>query len=204
MCELDVQATRDGAVVVIHDDTIDRTTDGHGAVAEMTLAEVGRLDAGSKCGARFRGERIPTLEQVFKAAKSRLGLNIEIKEGAVEPIVCELIRKFDARAFSMVSSFGWRALEHVRAIDPEIRIGLLAEEKPSALLRSAEKMGAYAVNPRFDLASREFCDEAHRRGLAVLVWTVDAPELMHYMIEAGVDGIMTNHPARLAAILRGE
>jgi len=204
MCELDVQATRDGAVVVIHDDTVDRTTDGNGAVAEMTLDEIRRLDAGIKCGAQFGGERIPTLEQVFEATRSRLSLNIEIKEGAVESTVCELIRKFDACASSMISSFAWRALENVRAIDPEIRIGLLAEEKPSALLRAAEKMRAYAVNPRFDLASRDFCDEAHRRGLAVLVWTVDARELMHYMIEAGVDGIMTNHPARLAAILRGE
>lgn len=204
MCELDVQATHDGAVIVLHDDTVDRTTDGHGAVAEMTLDEVGRLDAGIKCGAQFRGERIPTLEQVFEATRSRVALNIEIKEGAVEPAVCELIRRFDARSSSMVSSFEWRALQHVRMIDPEIRIGLLAEEKPPALLRAAEKMQAYAVNPRFDLVSREFCDEAHRRDLAVLAWTVDVPELMRYMIEAGVDGIMTNHPARLAAILRGE
>src|SRR5579872_4989688 len=88
MCELDVQATRDGAVVVIHDETIDRTTDGHGAVAQLTLAEIQRFDAGAKFGAKFASQRIPTLDEVMRATRGKLGLNIEIKEGAVERQVC--------------------------------------------------------------------------------------------------------------------
>ena len=203
MCELDVQATRDGAVVVIHDDTVDRTTDGHGAVAALTLEEIQRLDASVKFPA-YRGERIPTLEEVMTAMRGKLGLNIEIKEGAVEREVCGLMRKHDALGTSMVSSFEWRALEAVRAIDREIRVGLLAEKNRDALIDAASAMNAYAVNPRFDMVDATFCGNAHARGLKVLVWTVDAPEAMRVLIDAGIDGIMTNYPARLRDVMRGD
>ena len=203
MCELDVQATRDGAVVVMHDETVDRTTDGHGAVAQLTLAEIRHLDAGAKFDAKFSGERVPTLDEVMKAVSGKLGLNIEIKEGAVERQVCELMRSHDALTTSIVSSFEWKALEAVRAIDPAIRVGLLAEKNPAALLDGAVAMRAYAVNPRYDMVDAEFCREAHARGLAVLVWTVDAPAAMRILIDAGVDGIMTNYPARLRDVLAG-
>lgn len=201
MCELDVQSTRDGAVVVIHDETVDRTTDRHGAVAALTLAEIQRLDAGAKYGASFRGERIPTLDEVLKAMRGKLGLNIEIKEGAVERQVCELMRYYDALTTSMVSSFEWKALETVRAIDPEIRVGLLAEKNRDTLIDAASTMRAYAVNPRFDMVDAAFCEKARARGLKVLVWTVDAAEAMRILIAAGVDGIMTNYPARLRDVL---
>jgi glycerophosphoryl diester phosphodiesterase len=201
MCELDVQATCDGAVVVIHDETIDRTTDGTGAVANLTLDQIRKLDAGAKFGARFRGERIPTLDEVFVAARGKLGLNIEIKEGAVEREVCRLIRAHDALSNSMVSSFEWKALEEVRSIDPAIRIALLAEKHRDRLIAAASEMSAFAVNPRYDLADASFCDKAHARGLKVFVWTVDAPEAMRILIDAGVDGIMTNYPARLRKVL---
>src|SRR3984893_5281869 len=133
MCELDVQATRDGAVVVIHDETVDRTTDGQGAVAALTLAEIQRLDASFKFPS-FRGERIPTLDEVLKAVRGKLGLNIEIKEGAVEKQVCELMRSYEALTPSMVSSFEGKALEAVSAIDPEIRVALLAEKNRDTLI----------------------------------------------------------------------
>jgi glycerophosphoryl diester phosphodiesterase len=201
MCELDVQSTRDGAVVVVHDETVDRTTDGHGAVADLTLEEIQRLDAGIKRGASFRGERIPTLDEVMQAVRGRLGLNIEIKEGAVERQVCELMRSYDALATSMVSSFEWKALEKVSAIDPSIRIGLLAEKNRDTLFDAASAMQAYAVNPRFDMVDAAFCAKAHARGFKVLVWTVDVPEAMQILIAAGVDGIMTNYPARLRDVL---
>jgi glycerophosphoryl diester phosphodiesterase len=203
MCELDVQATRDGAVVVMHDETVDRTTNGHGAVAQLTLGEIQRLDAGAKFDARFSGERIPTLDEVMTALRGKLGLNIEIKEGAVERQVCDLMRARDALTTSMVSSFEWKALEAVRAIDPAIRVALLAEKNPAALLDAAVAMRAYAVNPRYDMVDAAFCREAHGRGLQVLVWTVDAPAAMRILIDAGVDGIMTNYPVRLRDVLAG-
>ncbi len=203
LCELDVQATRDGAVVVIHDDTVDRTTDGTGAVNRLTLAEIKRLDAGVSKDARFAGERVPTLAEVFAAVGGRVGLNIEIKEGAVERGVCEIIRANRALETSLVSSFEWNALRAVQKIDPQVRIALLAEKEPAQLLGAASAMRACAVNPRFDLVTPEFCADAHARGLKVLVWTVDVPELMRLLIDFGVDGIMTNYPARLREVLGG-
>ena len=202
MCELDVQATRDGEVVVIHDETVDRTTDGAGAVAALTLAEIRKLDAGVKFGERFRGERIPTLDEVLKAVRGKLGLNIEIKEGAVENEVCELMRAHDAIGTSMVSSFDWKALDTVRKINPAIRIAPLAEKNRDGLIDAAVARHAHAVNPRFNMVDAAFCDRAHARGLQVLVWTVDVPEAMKILIEAGVDGIMTNYPGRLRDVMR--
>jgi glycerophosphoryl diester phosphodiesterase len=188
---------------VIHDETVDRTTDGRGAVADLTLEEIQRLDAGIKFGASFRGERVPTLDEVMKAVRGKLGLNIEIKEGAVERQVCELMRCYGALTTSMVSSFEWKALEKVRALDPGIRVGLLAEKNREALIDAASAMRAYAVNPRFDMVDAAFCTMAHARGLKVLVWTVDASEAMRILIAAGVDGIMTNYPARLRDVIAG-
>ena len=203
MCELDVQSTHDGAVVVMHDETVDRTTDGVGAVADLTLAEIQRLDAGSKFGAAFKDERIPTLDEVMKAVRGRLGLNIEIKAGAVERQVYRLMRSYEALATSLVSSFEWKALENIRALDPEVRIGLLAEKDRDILIDAASAMHAYSINPRFDMVDAAFCDKAHARGLKVLVWTVDAPEAMQILIGFGVDGIITNYPARLRDAMAG-
>ena len=194
MCELDVQLSGDGAVVVIHDDTVDRTTNGRGAVSDMSLANLKRLDAG-------RGERIPTLDEVFARTSGKCGLNIELKGGLVEREVAALMRKWNAIDTSMVSSFDWSKLAAIHEIDRGIRIGVLAEEKAPAMLAKAVELHAYAVNPRHDLVTSALCDDAHARGLRVLVWTVDAPEEMRRQLECGVDGIMTNYPARLREVL---
>jgi glycerophosphoryl diester phosphodiesterase len=204
MCELDVQLTRDRAVVVMHDDTVDRTTDGHGAVADLTLEELKRLDAGARFqdGAR-RGERVPTLDEVFHAVAGRCALNVELKEAGFEREVAAIMRKWHASGDSMVSSFDWKALETMRSVDPGIRAGVLAEKGAEKMIAAALGMRAYSVNPRFDMVTREFCDRAHQQGLAVLTWTVDAPELMRYLIDAGVDGIMTNYPERMRSLGSG-
>ncbi len=204
MCELDVQLTRDRAVVVMHDDTVDRTTDGHGAVADLTLEELKRLDAGvrTKDGAR-RGERVPTLDEVFQAVAGRCALNVELKEAGFEREVAAIMHKWHAAGDSMVSSFDWKALETMRSVEPEIRAGVLAEKGAEKMIGAALRMRAYSVNPRFDMVTREFCDRAHQQGLVVLTWTVDAPELMRYLIDAGVDGIMTNYPERMRSLGSG-
>jgi glycerophosphoryl diester phosphodiesterase len=201
MCELDVQLSGDRAVVVMHDDTVDRTTDGHGAVADLTLEDLRRLDAGArKKGGAPSGERIPTLDEVFAAVAGRCALNVELKEAGFEREVAAIMRKWNAVGDSMVSSFDWRALETMRAADPDIMVGVLAEKGAEKLIDAALRMCAYAVNPRFDMVTGEFCERAHRGGLMVLTWTVDAPELMRYLIDAGVDGIMTNFPERMTAL----
>jgi glycerophosphoryl diester phosphodiesterase len=204
MCELDVQLTRDGAVVVIHDDTVERTTDGNGEVAELTLEELRRLDAGAKFkGGAIKGERIPTLDEVFAVTSGKCGLNIELKAGGLEHQVAQIMQTRNALSDSIVSSFDWEYLKKIQQVHFNIRIALLADEKPVDLMMNAGAMRAHAINPRWDMVTADLCKAAHERGLKVYTWTVDADARMRALAECGVDGIMTNYPERLRTVLGG-
>jgi glycerophosphoryl diester phosphodiesterase len=203
MCELDVQLTRDKALAVIHDATVDRTTNGRGAVAELTIAEIKRLDAGAKFGAAFSGEQVPTLEEVFELTEGRCALNIELKAEGLEHRVCELIKARRAFATTIVSSFDWDALGRIRHIAPEIRVGLLASRWPARVLGAATAMAADAIHPRYEIVTEDLCIAAHARRVNVHTWTVDDPAVMRAMIAHGADGIMTNYPERLRALMDG-
>jgi glycerophosphoryl diester phosphodiesterase len=224
MCELDVQLTRDGAVVVIHDETVERTTDGTGEVVELTLEEIKRLDAGAKfkaknltpnplfSGPRGKGdrsgsgvievERIPTLDEVFSVTSGKCGLNIELKAGGVEHQVAQIMQARNAFSDSIVSSFDWEYLKKIQQLHFNIRVGLLAEEKPVDLMMNAVAMRAHSINPRWDMVTADLCKAAHERGLMVYTWTVDADARMRALIECGVDGIMTNYPERLRTVIK--
>jgi glycerophosphoryl diester phosphodiesterase len=203
MCELDVQCTADGVVVVIHDDLLDRTTDGDGKVAALSYAQVRRLDAGRWRGPQFAGERIPTLGEVFELVRERCALNVELKAEGIAGPVCSLIRERRAEEFTLVSSFDWPAIAEVRRIAPGIASALLTSRAPTRALETARVMGVAALNPRHDLVDRELCAEARQRGLAVYAWTVDEPAEMERLLDAGIDGIMTNYPERLRTLLEG-
>ena len=204
MCELDVQLSRDGAVVVIHDDTVERTTDGKGEVAELTLAELKRLDAGAKFkGGPFKGAQIPTLDEVFAVISGKCGLNIELKAGGLEHQVAQIMQARNALGDSIVSSFNWEYLKKIQQLHFNIRVGLLAEEKPVDLMMNAVAMRAYSINPRWDMVTADLCKAAHERGLKLYTWTVDADSRMRSLIESGVDGIMTNYPERLRTVVGG-
>jgi glycerophosphoryl diester phosphodiesterase len=201
MCELDVHLTRDSIAVVIHDPTVDRTTDAKGGIAAKTFAELQRADAGIRFGRQFAGLRIPRLEEVFRLTAGRCGLNIELKGVDTEATVCQLIRTHDAVATALVSSFDWATLARVREIDSRIRLGLLAKDHPQRLLDAASAMQAYSINPNVEIVSAGLCATAHARGLKLYAWTCDDPRRMRRLIADGVDGIMTNYPDRLRAVL---
>ena len=204
MCELDVQLTRDGAVVVIHDETVNRTTDGTGEVAALTLEEIQRLDAGAKFkGGKVKGASVPTLDEVFAATSGKCGLNIELKGDGVEAQVAAIMQARNAFADSIVSSFNWDYLKKIQTLHFNIRIALLAEEKPIELMMNAVAMRAHAINPRWDMVTADLCKAAHERGLKVYTWTVDADARMRALAECGVDGIMTNYPERLRTVVGG-
>ncbi len=208
MCEFDVRMTRDGEVVVIHDATVNRTTNGRGRVAAMTAEALKRLDAGVRFGAEFRGEPIPTLAEVAAALGTRggkrcgrrCGMDVELKQRGLETRVCDILRERGAIADAMVSSFDWDQLEIVAAQERGLRLALLGEKAPAALLEAAAALHAFAIAPRFDIADAALCAEAHRLGLAVYVWTVDDAATMRRMRAAGVDGIMTNALNRLREV----
>src|SRR5271169_6066875 len=208
MCEFDVRMTRDGEVVVIHDATVNRTTNGRGRIATMNAEAIRRLDAGVRFGAEFRDEPIPTLAEVAAALGARggegcgprCGMDVELKQRGLEGRICDILRERDAVDDAIVSSFDWDQLKIVAAQEPGLRLALLGEKAPAPLLEAAAAMHAFAIAPRFDIADAALCAEAHRLGLAVYVWTVDEEPTMRRLIAAGVDGIMTNDPKRLREV----
>lgn len=204
--EFDVQFAKDRSLVIIHDDRLERTTNGTGRVAEHTLAEIQALDAGGRFDARFAGERIPTLEQVFALPGRPMAMNIEIKldpplaeDTGLEQVVVDCIRRHRMEPRVLISSFNWHALRRIRRIAPDLRLGVLyghaIDEAEVADLR------AEAMHPRFTLVDAEMVKRAHGRGQQVNVWTVNEEADMRRMVELGVDTIMTNFPHRLAPLL---
>ena len=220
--ELDVHLSADGEAVVIHDDTVDATTDGHGRVREMTLAELKALDAGNWFDPRFAGERIPTLQEVFDAAGHRLRLiNVEIKveaeilrrfapqndnSDALIREVVRLIEDHDMLQRVIVSSFSPASLRRVRRLNRHIPLGLLYAPAETALFPTLMRLLGTpydALHPHFQMVHARLLQAAHRRGRPVNVWTVNDVAEMRRMCELGVDGIITNYPDRLRDVLEG-
>lgn len=213
--ELDVQLSADGVPMVIHDDTVDRTTDGRGRVAALVSRDLRRLDAGAWFSARFRGERIPTLEEALECARGRCGLNIEIKEPqgarrrsrrherpragagpeAIARAVARAVARSGFRDLLLVSSFSGRALQHARAAMPAVHLGLLASRSLRGLGAVHRSVRLFAVHPHVRLASARRVRLARRLGLVVLYWTVNDVRLMRRLLALGGDGLMTDDPA---------
>jgi glycerophosphoryl diester phosphodiesterase len=218
MLEMDVRLTRDGRVVVIHDDTVDRTTDGTGLVSDLTLAEVRELDAGyhfvdldGRPKFRGRGVRVPTFGEVVDACPS-VWLNVEVKEAAVAGPLVEEIRKHRQEHRVLV------AAEHERnrqdALGYEGPWG--ASRRDSALFWLLHRVpGGRAYTPRVDvfqlpekwkglrIVTSRFVREAHRRNIPVHVWTVDDPDDMRRLLSLGVDAILSDRPDLLSDVLVG-
>jgi glycerophosphoryl diester phosphodiesterase len=220
--ELDVALTRDGVPVVIHDDLLDRTTDGRGPLCDIDWDALRRLDAGTWFGAGFRGERVPSLDEVLDLTLGRIPLNVEIKAGLAAPAgpvagsrdvpgleakVARAIAVRDLTGAVIVSSFDPRAIERIRMIEPRIETERLhdgAEGPPGAgALDRARALGAAGLNVSLDELRRapDLPREARARGLRLKVYTVDEPADMEEVIALGVDGIFTNRPDRLIGIL---
>ncbi len=136
-------------------------------------------------------------------AKGRCALNVELKGAGVEGEVCRLLRAHDALADTIVSSFDCDWLEAARQLEPALGLGVLADRRADAMLEAALRLRAVSINPRYDIVNEAMVTRAHEAGLKVLVWTIDKVARMRRMIAMGVDGIMTNYPARLAALLSG-
>lgn len=210
--ETDLQITRDARVVAIHDLTLDRTTNGRGPVHVKTLEEIRALDAGSwfdPGGPRsFAGERIPTLNEIFQFAQERdVNFYLEIKSGAnwgVEHAVVAAVRELDAIARVVILSFDASALDSVYRLDETIMTGYLCDVPSTDLVERAVRLGARQLAPRGDLVTPALVKKAHAAGLQVVTWTINEPEQMRLLIAAGVDGIMTDYPDRLAAVVSSQ
>jgi glycerophosphoryl diester phosphodiesterase len=202
--ELDVHVSKDDQLVVMHDATVDRTTDGHGYLRDMTLSEIRGLDAGSWFDSRFAGQKVPTLPEVLEWGKGEPGLVIELKGGfqqALVPKVVDLIWNHDRVSQVILISFNHRAIQHVKALRPEIRTGILYVARLVNSVAVARDVGADALHPNYNYVDPDLVHEAHTAGLAVSTWTVNEPEIMGKLVEMGVDSIATDYPDRLVAVV---
>jgi len=203
--ELDVGLTRDGRVVLMHDRTIDRTTNGTGDLGDYSLDELRGLEVGSWFSEEFDGEPIPTLREVIRFAKGQLKLNIEIKTSREEPAIAaavvEIIRSEGFVEDCMVTSFSRETVEEVKRIAPEIRTGFIfGEDYPEDVFEG----GWEVLSSNHKVVDSLFVARARESGKSVHVWTVDERELMLKLIGLGVDGIISNRPALLLEVIAEE
>lgn len=192
--ELDVHLSADEVPVVIHDATLERTTDGFGAVAAHGVDSLRALDAGSWFAPDFAGEPLPTLEEALRLLAGRLRLNIEIKEARAGRAVVALLRQFP-RAEVILSSFDYGVLSDLRRLDPDLPLAVLHDTGNWRLaLARAEALRARAFHPRADLVSRPLLAACRRLRLPVFAWTVDVPGRARALARMGVDGLFANDP----------
>ncbi|MFN8490224.1 MAG: glycerophosphodiester phosphodiesterase family protein [Caldilineaceae bacterium] len=207
--ELDVHCSRDGQLVVIHDFTVNKTTNGTGPVSAFTAADLARLDAGSHLSTAFAGVGVPTLDQVFDLVGNRCRVNVEIKsedwEGGnqVEPLV-QMIQKRNLYDQVIVSSFNPITLIKMRYTDPKIQLGFLYEEALPPHLRQAwftPIIQPEALHPYHGIIDEKVMAWANAKGCAVNTWTVnDVPEAKR-LAALGVDVIMSDLPDVIMAAL---
>ena len=209
--ELDVKLSADGRAVVIHDPTVDRTTGSRGRVKDLSFAQLRSLNAGSYFSARYDGEKIPLLEEVFEALGKRTFINVELtnystpRDSLVET-VCMLVKQFGLQNHVMFSSFFASNLSKARANLPEVPRGLLAFNGwLGAWARSfGFNFGKYqALHPYLKDVTSQQVQRVHRLNRRIHVWTVNAAEDMRRLFHWGVDGIFTDDP-QLAVRVRSE
>ncbi|MCE1254979.1 MAG: glycerophosphodiester phosphodiesterase [Anaerolineae bacterium] len=200
--ELDAKLSADGVVMVIHDPTLKRTTGVEGWVNRFRYEELKRLDAGSFLSPEFKGEKIPTLEEVFELLENRLLINVELtnytspRDALVEKVV-SLVKKHRLQESVIFSSFSPLNLIKARSLLPEVPGGLLATEGFSgAWARSfmARWFFPRLIHPYFQDTSEAFIQNQHTHQRRVHVWTVNDPLEMKRLFKAGVDGIFTDDP----------
>jgi glycerophosphoryl diester phosphodiesterase len=198
--ELDVQLTKDGHIVVIHDEKLGRTSNGEGWVKDKTLKELKTLDFGSWFSPEFIDEPIPTLTEVMEFLQNWKGvLNIEIKSGLViypdiEEKVIQEINKFPNKDRIIISSFNHYSLVKIKKLDADIKTGILYSAGLFEPWVYAKRIGAYAIHPLFFNMVPEVVDGCLKNGVAINTYTVDDPNIIQRISSMGVTGIITNVP----------
>jgi glycerophosphoryl diester phosphodiesterase len=187
--ELDVHLSKDGEVVVIHDETIDRTTNKTGLVSELTASELKQLG-------------IPTLLEVIRFVDKKCIINIEIKETTATKKVVEIIEEMISKqnwtyAQFQVSSFIWETLETISKLNSNIKLGVLTENSIGNALAFAKKINAYSINPFYKLINQEVCLALKNSGFKIYTWTVNTPEDLIFVKSLPIDGLISDFPDRI-------
>ncbi|WP_379137241.1 glycerophosphodiester phosphodiesterase [Paenibacillus sp. sgz500958] len=198
--EIDVQLSKDGVPVVIHDFSLDRTTNGHGKVKDMEWAQMKRLDAGSWKGRAFKGEKVPSLEEVLDLAKGRLHLNIELKTvknmyPGIEKAVIDLINAKGMQDEVVLTSFDAGVLQTVKKLDPVIRTGLIYDSRLGDPARQVQELDCTFLSISFTRLNPGLAKLLTEQGVKVMAWTVDKAREMRRLADMHSDiMICTNRP----------
>lgn len=195
MIEFDVQKAKSGQLVVMHDATVNRTTNGVGSVVEMTFAQLRKLDAG-------KGQKIPTLQEVLDLVNHKIRVDIEIKAAQAVHDVAEIIQDYiDTKGWSrsgfLVSSFDISDLEKFHEHMPEIELMVLFSHAPKNWLEIMKDLPASMLATSYKNVSQELIDLAHSHDIKIIVYTVNDPKDIIRMIKLGVDGICSDYPDRV-------
>jgi len=201
--ECDVYESKDGVIVVMHDPMVDRTTNGEGKVAELTLAQLKKLDAGTWKNKKYAGEPIPTLDEILATHKNTGSTAvIEIKAPGIAQKVVETIRQANMLDQTVVIAFDGDAIRTVRTSEPRIPCAWLSAdnltgtpaERADWIAGRAKQYQTDKVDLLYTMLSAELIDELHRRGIVVWTWTVDEPIVIDALMRWGIDTITTNRP----------
>ena len=205
--ELDIHKTKDGQLVVIHDEKIDRTSNGTGWVKDMTLAEL-RAYNYNKTHPECEDAPIPTMRQVFELIKpTDLVINIELKTGIVfyegiEADIIAMVKEFGMEDRVVYSSFNHASVMKIKELDPAAETGFLYADGPLDMPSYGKKHGVAALHPAlYNLQYPGFVEECKKNNLKLHVWTVNEPEYMHMCCKAGVDAIITNYPDKTIQVV---
>ncbi|UFU06763.1 glycerophosphodiester phosphodiesterase [Ruania halotolerans] len=189
--EIDLRLSKDGEIVIMHDETVDRTTDGHGKVNELTLAQLRELDAGN-------GEKIPTFIELLDATS--ISLQIEIKDPRVIDPLLDLLRARPADVHRLgPTSFDRDSVRRMAAGLPEATVGLISKESTTGVLDEAASLGARRVLVGYEAVTEEFIETAHTRGFRVDLWPITEPDQVRRTVDIGADGFTTDDPRIVSA-----
>jgi len=192
--ETDVRLTADGQLVLIHDATVTRTTDGHGPVADHTLAELKALDAGSWLDPAFAGERVPTLAELIGTIVPRIPVVLEIKDAAATAPAIDAIRAAGIEGRLEVTSFLWPAVVEAKRLAPDLPIGFLTPEFDDDIIRRCARRGFAQVCPQVDTLTEELVAAAHGAGLVVRAYGISRREQADRLLATRADGATVNWP----------
>lgn len=205
--ELDVHLSKDGYLVVCHDETLNRTTNGKGFIKQYDLYELKQLDAGSWFDKKFKGEKMPLLEEVIDLIKgTNMDLNIELKAGSIfypniEEKVLKMIDKYGIKDQVIISSFDHYAIVKVKELDNQMRTGILYMEALYKPLDYIKTTKADALHPNYITLTKDIVDEAKALNVDVNTYTVNLEEHIRLIKQLNVSSIITNYPDRVRSIL---
>jgi len=184
--EFDVHLSRDGEIIIMHDENTLRTTGKDGLIKNMTLKELKKLDAGE-------GETIPTLDELIEVAKGKVGLQLEIKATGMATIIVETLDNYGLIESTLISSFDHSELLNIKKIEPKLKLApLIIGIKKNKTFNKAVANNFYAIHPFYKLISKNFIKNIHENNIKVNAWTVDSKNAMLKLIEMDIDGIITN------------